>query len=195
MTINHTELHEENFRKTVFGFWTYLMTDCVLFGMLFATFAVLRDATFGGPVGRDIFDLNFMLVETFVLLTSSFLCGISGLEAMRNRKWGVQLALIATLLLGLTFVGMEIYEFSDLLAEGNSWSRSAFLSSYFTLVGTHGFHVTIGSLWMIVMLFQVQFKGLTWIVQKRLTCLRLFWHFLDVVWIFIFTFVYLLGYL
>lgn len=193
MTTDNLALHQENYDKTIFGFWVYLMTDCILFGMLFAAFAVLHNSTFGGPSGKELFDLPFMLVETMVLLLSSFMSGLAGLEVNHHKKWPVIGLYFITFLLGATFVGMEIYEFRHLVMEGNSWQRSAFLSSYFTLVGTHGCHVTIGLIWMSVMMLQVYFKGLTWVVHKRLTCLRLFWHFLDVVWIFIFTFVYLIG--
>lgn len=193
MSADHLELHQENYDKTMFGFWVYLMTDCILFGMLFAAFALLHTSTFGGPSGKELFSLPYMLVETIVLLLSSFTCGLAGLEVTHHKKWPVISLFIITFLFGATFVGMELYEFTHLFLEGNSWERSAFLSSYFTLVGTHGCHVTIGLIWMAVMLFQIQFKGLTWIVHKRLSCLRLFWHFLDVVWIFIFTFVYLMG--
>lgn len=193
MAEDHLDAHHENFSKTVFGFWVYLMTDCILFSMLFATYIVLHKSTWGGETGKELFDLPFMLIETMVLLMSSFTCGLAGIETNRHKK-GIVIALfLITFVLGATFVGMELYEFTNLVLEGNSWQRSAFLSSYFTLVGTHGFHVSIGLIWMMVMIFQISFKGLTWIVHKRLTCLRLFWHFLDVVWIFIFTFVYLMG--
>lgn len=189
---DHLEQHQENFSKTVFGFWTYLMTDCVLFGMLFATFAVLHKSTFGGPGPKELFSLPYMLVETMALLLSSFTCGLAGIETNHHSKKKVIGWYIVTFLLGLTFLVMEIREFTHLALEGNSWQRSAFLSSYFTLVGTHGFHITMGLIWILVMIGQVYFKGLTWIVHKRLTCLRLFWHFLDLIWIFIFTFVYLM---
>lgn len=190
---DHLEAHQENFSKTVYGFWTYLMTDCILFGMLFATFAVLHNSTFGGPGAKELFSLPFMLGETIVLLVSSFTCGLAGLETNHHHKHKVIGWYAVTFLLGATFLGMELFEFTNLVKEGNSWERSAFLSSYFTLVGTHGFHITMGLIWIAVMIGQVHYKGLTWIVHKRLTCLRLFWHFLDLIWIFIFTFVYLMG--
>lgn len=193
MAEDHLDAHQENFSKTIFGFWVYLMTDCILFSMLFATYIVLHNSTYGGPSGKELFSLPYMLVETMVLLFSSFSCGLAGIEVNKHKKERVIALYIITFLLGATFVGMELYEFTHLALEGNSWERSAFLSSYFTLVGTHGLHVSIGLVWMTVMIFQVYFKDLTWIVHKRLTCLRLFWHFLDVVWIFIFTFVYLMG--
>jgi len=193
MTTDHLKHETENYNKTVFGFWVYLMTDCLLFGTLFITYFVLQHSTFGGPSGKEIFSLPFILTETVVLLLSSFTCGISGISVNHHDKGRVIGLYLITFLLGATFVGMELYEFTELVKEGYSWKRSAFLSSYFTLVATHGFHVSMGLIWIAVMIFQIYFKGLTWIVHKRLTCLRLFWHFLDVVWIFIFTFVYLMG--
>jgi cytochrome o ubiquinol oxidase subunit 3 len=184
---------QENYDKTVFGFWVYLMTDCILFGILFASYAVLHTSRFGGPSGQEIFDLKFVLAETFALLISSFTCSLGGLASLKDKKWQTIAWFIPTFLLGLSFVGMELTEFTGLVREGNSWERSAFLSSFFTLVGTHGTHVSFGLLWMVVLMFQIAFRGFTPIIHKRLMCLRLFWHFLDVVWIFIFTAVYLMG--
>ncbi len=179
--------------KTIFGFWLYLMTDCVLFASLFAVYTVLRHNTFGGPNGRELFSLPYVLVETFALLTSSFTCGLAMLAAQRKAKHEVLFWLGVTFLLGALFLGLELHEFSKMAAEGNSWRRSGFLSSYFTLVGTHGAHITIGLTWMAVMGLYVRSRGLTDSVRKRLILLSLFWHFLDVIWIFIFTIVYLYG--
>ena len=187
------QVRTEADNKTVFGFWLYLMTDCVLFASLFATFAVLRSNTFGGPSGQTLFSLNFVLAETLILLTSSFTCGLGILFARRGQKDKVLVLFGLTLLLGLAFLGLEMHEFSRLYAEGNSWRRSGFLSAFFTLVGTHGLHITIGLLWMAVMLFKVNRFGLGGTAIKQLTMLSLFWHFLDIVWIFIFTVVYLMG--
>lgn len=184
---------QANADKTIFGFWVYLMTDCVLFASLFATFAVLRHNTYGGPGGEDIFSLGFVLAETLILLTSSFTCGLAILSARQGHKQRVLWLFGLTFLLGLAFLGLELHEFSHLYHEGNSWRRSAYLSSFFTLVGTHGFHITIGLLWMGTMMYRVYKLDLTDTNVKRLTMLSLFWHFLDVVWIFIFTVVYLLG--
>ncbi|OGN63153.1 MAG: cytochrome o ubiquinol oxidase subunit III [Chlamydiae bacterium RIFCSPHIGHO2_12_FULL_49_11] len=185
--------HEETYEKTVFGFWVYLMTDCLLFGSLFATFIVLSHATFGGPSGKEIFSLPYILAETFVLLTSTYTCGFLGFAARKKEKTKTLLWLFVTFLLGLTFVVMEVREFVLLVLEGNGWSRSGFLSAYFTLVGTHGTHVSFGLIWMLVLFFQILFRDFTHDIRRRMMCLRLFWHFLDVVWIFIFTFVYLFG--
>lgn len=179
--------------KTVFGFWVYLMTDCVLFATLFATYAVLHGNVFGGPSGHDIFDLPYVMGETLLLLTSSFTCGLAILAAGQRKQKQVLALLAITFLLGASFVFMEVREFHHLVTIGDSWRRSGFLSSYFTLVGTHGLHITVGLLWMGVMMFKVWRGGLTTSSVKRLTLLSMFWHFLDVVWIFIFTIVYLMG--
>lgn len=179
--------------KTLFGFWVYLMTDCVLFASLFAAFAVLRYNTYGGPNGETLFSLSFVLTETLILLTSSFLCGLGILAARRGDKRLVLVFFGLTFLLGMTFLGLELHEFSHLYHDGDSWRRSAFLSSFFTLVGTHGAHISMGLIWMGTMLYRVSQAGLTQSNIKRLTMLSLFWHFLDIVWIFIFTVVYLMG--
>lgn len=185
--------HSAEDAKTVFGFWVYLMTDCVLFASLFATFAVLRHNTFGGPSGAELFSLPFVLIETLLLLTSSFTCGLAVLAARRGNKNQVLALFGLTCLLGLAFLSMELSEFSHLAAEGNSWRRSGFLSAFFTLVGTHGLHIATGLLWMVVLLVQVSRRGLERATVRRLTLLSLFWHFLDIIWIFIFTIVYLVG--
>jgi cytochrome o ubiquinol oxidase subunit 3 len=179
--------------KTIFGFWLYLMTDCVLFASLFATFAVLRNNTFGGPSGGELFSLPFVLAETLILLTSSFTCGLGILAARRHNRQQVLLFFVLTFLLGVAFLSMEITEFHHLAVEGNSWQRSGFLSSFFTLVGTHGLHITIGLIWMLVLMGQLVKQGLTAGTARRLTLLSMFWHFLDIIWIFIFTIVYLMG--
>lgn len=179
--------------KTLFGFWLYLMTDCVLFASLFATFAVLRNNTFGGEPATEIFSLPLVLAMTLILLTSSFTAGVAMLAARRGDKRQVLGWFGITFLLGLSFLVLEIYEFSNLVAEGNSWRRSGFLSSFFTLVGTHGAHITAGLIWMAVLMLKVYQAGLKPFTVKRLAMLAMFWHFLDIVWIFIFTIVYLMG--
>ena len=184
---------EETYSKTVFGFWAYLMTDCILFATLFATYIVLHNNTYGGPSGKELFSLPFVLTETLILLTSSFTCTLSKLAAYRNDKNKVIAWFGVTFLLGLAFIGMELFEFTNLVHDGNSWQRSGFLSAFFTLVGTHGLHISTGLLWMIILIIPVFRHGLTPVSLKRLTCLRMFWHFLDIVWIFIFTIVYLMG--
>lgn len=179
--------------RAIFGFWIYIMSDCILFACLFATYAVLHRNTFGGPTGEELFSLPFVLLETMVLLTSSFTYGLAMLGAHRGRVRETLLALAITFMLGVAFLVFEFSEFMHLVEEGNSWQRNAFLSSFFTLLGTHGLHVFIGLLWMATVLIQLSMRGLTQTTFRKLTVLGLFWHFLDIVWIFIFTIVYLLG--
>jgi cytochrome o ubiquinol oxidase subunit 3 len=188
--------HEERGRildKVSFGFWVYLMSDCLLFGTLFATFAVLRGNAFGGPTEQQIFSLPYVLIETLILLTSSFTSGLAMVALARKSVKGVIGWLGATWVLGASFLGMEIAEFTGLIRAGAGPSRSGFLSAYFTLVGTHGTHIAIGLLWMLVLMVYIGMRGLTDSSARKLTALALFWHFLDIVWIFIFTIVYLLG--
>jgi cytochrome o ubiquinol oxidase subunit 3 len=185
--------HHDDGSKTVFGFWVYLMSDLLIFSVLFATFAVLSNATAGGPTGKELFDLKFVLVETFLLLFSSLSFGLAMISAHKRSMGGLYGWLAVTALLGLGFLGMEIYEFHHLIEEGAGPGRSAFLSAFFTLVGTHGLHVASGLLWMAVLVIQIAKNGLTPRNTTRLACLSLFWHFLDVIWIGVFTIVYLLG--
>lgn len=192
--MNLEQAHQhETYTKTLFGFWVYLMTDCILFATLFATYGVLHNNTYGGPTGQVLFSAPYALTETLILLVSSFTCGPAMLAAERNEKNKVIAWFGITFLLGISFLAMELTEFTHLVQQGNSWERNAFLSSFFTLVGTHGLHITVGLMGMVVLMVQVLRRGLTPAVLLRLTCLRLFWHFLDVVWIFIFTLVYLMG--
>lgn len=179
--------------KTTFGFWVYLMTDCVLFASLFATYAVLHNNTFGGPSGKELFSMPFVLTETLILLSSSFTCGLGLLAARQGRKQLAVAFLCITFILGAIFLGMEIHEFSALVHEGNSWQRSGFLSAFFTLVGTHGLHISAGLLWLLVLLGHIFRRGLTPSTLRRLGLFGMFWHFLDIIWIFIFTIVYLMG--
>lgn len=178
---------------TVFGFWMYLMTDLVLFAALFATFAVLRGPQFGGSSIQNIFSLPYVLVETLVLLTSSFTCGLALLFARENNARGTILWLCATFVLGAIFVGMEASEFSRLVLQGYGPSKSGFLSAYFTLVGTHGTHVLVGLLWLLALMVAIVRSGLSRGNMRKLALFAMFWHFLDIVWIFIFTIVYLTG--
>jgi cytochrome o ubiquinol oxidase subunit 3 len=190
----HTpDIHQDTFSKTVLGFWMYLMTDCILFATLFTTYAVLHNNTFGGPSSRDIFDLSTTLAETLILLFSSVTCGLGMIASVKSKSNQVIGWFILSFLLGASFVGIELNEFHGLIQEGHSWKSSAFLSSFFTLVGTHGIHVTIGLLWMLVLMIQIFANGITVHTFRRLVVFSLFWHFLDLVWIFIFTFVYLMG--
>lgn len=179
--------------RTNLGFWTYLMTDCVLFASLFATYIVLQNNTFGGPDAKELFSLPFVLTETMILLTSSFVCGIAVVVARSKRKRQVLGLLSLTMLLGIAFLAMEIFEFYELVHEGNDWRRSGFLSAFFTLVGTHGLHITAGLLWALTLVIYIARRGLTEVATRRLFLFSMFWHFLDIIWIFIFTFVYLAG--
>ena len=191
-----TEHSREHLDERVsFGFWVYLMSDCVLFAALFATYAVLNTATFGGPGARELFSLPFVTIETLILLGSSFTCGLTLLAAHQHKKNLTLLALVATLALGAGFLAMEVVEFQNLIAEGYGPSANAFLSSFFTLVGTHGLHIVIGLLWALVILAHIALRGLTPGTARKLLVWGLFWHFLDVIWIFIFTFVYLFGFI
>lgn len=179
--------------KPLFGFWVYLMTDLMLFSALFASFIVLRNNTFGGPGGKEIFDMPYVLVQTAALLVSSFTAGLGILSARAGNKKLVYRFFTITFALGLLFIGMEISEFDKLVSEGNSWRESGFLSAFFTLVGTHGLHITSGLLWMAILIWRTSKEGLTKTNVKRLILMSYFWHFLDIVWIFIFTIVYLFG--
>jgi cytochrome o ubiquinol oxidase subunit 3 len=183
----------ESEKRKVFGVWIYIMSDCILFAALFATYVVLRHNTFGGPSASELFDLPFVLIETFLLLTSSLTYGLSMLAADKQNTRAVLAWLMATFLLGACFVGMEVYEFRHLILSGHGPGTSAFLSAFFGLVGTHGLHVSVGLLWMLGLIFQIGQRGVTLVTARKLTCLGLFWHFLDIVWIFIFTIVYLMG--
>lgn len=179
--------------KSAFGLWVYLMTDCLLFAGLFATFAVLRHSTFGGPSGGELFDLPFVLGETIILLASSFTIGLAVLALRYGKQRQTLIWTTLTLLLGLFFLSMELYEFKELVQQGYSWRENAFLSAFFTLVGTHGLHILAGVIWATVLIVQMLKQDFGGALKRRLTMLGIFWHFLDVVWIFIFTFVYLLG--
>ncbi|MCW4630350.1 MULTISPECIES: cytochrome o ubiquinol oxidase subunit III [Marinomonas] len=190
----HDEHHDHDpAPHNVFGFWLYLMTDCLLFASLFATYAVLFMNTAGGVSGKDIFELDFVLVETALLLVSSITYGFAMICAHKKNKKGTLAWLSLTFLLGLGFISMEVYEFHHLIVHGNGPQASAFLSAFFTLVGTHGLHVTAGLIWMAILMVELIVSGFGSRTVTRLSCLSLFWHFLDVVWICVFTVVYLMG--
>lgn len=177
----------------VFGFWVYLMTDLLMFAVLFAAFAVLRVKTFGGPPQRELVDLNYVLAQTIILLTSSFTIGLGLVAAKKKMIRDVFVALIATFVLGAAFLGMELFEFSNLVSEGHSWMSSASMSSFFALVGLHGMHIAVGLFWLFIIMIYIAKRGLVHGSIRKLTLFSLFWHFLDIVWIFIFTMVYLMG--
>ncbi len=185
--------HHDAGANKIFGFWIYLMSDCIIFATLFATYAVMVNSTAGGPAGRDLFELPYVLGETALLLLSSITYGMAVISMNKGSKGAVNAWLLLTFICGLGFIGMEINEFHKLIAEGFGPQRSGFLSGFFTLVGTHGLHVTCGLIWMLVLMFQIATRGLTPTNRTRIMCLSLFWHFLDVVWICVFTIVYLMG--
>ncbi|WP_445115735.1 cytochrome o ubiquinol oxidase subunit III [Acinetobacter sp. WZC-1] len=192
----HDDHHHDDTDLTVFGFWTYLMSDLILFGTLFIAFAVLSShIPPGTPSPKELFGdtLGFVLTETFALLISSVTFGFAVLASYKKKVNQVILWLIVTFIFGASFIGMELYEFHHLVHEGHGPSHSAFLSAFFTLVGTHGIHVTSGLVWMIVLMVQLKKYGLTTTNTRRLACLSLFWHFLDIVWICVFSVVYLMG--
>ncbi|WP_312405411.1 cytochrome o ubiquinol oxidase subunit III [Rhizobium sp.] len=185
------EHHPEG--STNLGFWLYLMSDCLIFAALFATYAVLGRNYAAGPAPADLFDLKLIAVATTILLVSSITYGVAMIRAESNSKGGTLFWLGITGLLGLTFLGLEAYEFYHLIAEGAGPQRSAFLSSFFALVGTHGLHVTFGVIWLVVLMVQVSKFGLSPENHRRLMCLSMFWHFLDLIWIGVFSVVYLMG--
>jgi cytochrome o ubiquinol oxidase subunit 3 len=187
------EAHAHGDGGTLFGFWLYLMSDSLLFAVLFATFGVLGGNFAAGPSGADLFDLRLVAVNTGLLLTSSITYGFAMLEMARGRMGVMQGWLAVTGVLGAAFVAIELYEFAHLISEGATPQRSAFLSSFFALVGTHGLHVFAGIVWLVTLMVQVRQHGLIADNQRRLMCLSMFWHFLDIIWIGVFTFVYLMG--
>ncbi|GLK73333.1 cytochrome o ubiquinol oxidase subunit III [Ancylobacter dichloromethanicus] len=179
--------------STPLGFWIYLMSDCLIFAVLFAIYGVLGTNYAAGPGPRELFDLNLVALNTSMLLFSSITYGFAMLAMAKDQKGATLAWLAITGLFGLAFLGIELYEFHHLISEGATPQRSAFLSSFFALVGTHGLHVTFGTIWLVTLMVQVVQRGLVVANKRRLMCLSMFWHFLDVVWIGVFTFVYLMG--
>jgi cytochrome o ubiquinol oxidase subunit 3 len=176
-----------------YGFWIFLLSDFVMFSAFFATYAVLKDRTAGGPGPHQLFNLTDTALETGALLLSSFSCGLMSLEMDRKRLWPTEAWMLVTGLLGLVFVFLEAKEFAHLIVMGDGPQRSGFLTAFFTLVGCHGLHVSIGGLWLATMMAQIYFKGFREDIQLRVLCFSLFWHALDIIWVAIFTLVYLIG--
>jgi cytochrome o ubiquinol oxidase subunit III len=176
-----------------YGFWIFLLSDIVMFSALFAAYAVLAHATAGGPEGAQLFNQRSVAIETGCLLVSSYTCGLMSLAISSRRYAATYLAALITFLLGGAFLVLEVREFAAMIAIGAGPQRSAFLSSFFTLVGCHGLHVTAGLVWLVVMMAQVAIKGFRETVERRLLCFSLFWHALDIVWVWLFTVVYLMG--
>jgi cytochrome o ubiquinol oxidase subunit III len=178
---------------TGYGFWIFLLSDMVMFSCFFAAYAVLLGQTAGGPSGAELFNLRSVAVETTCLLLSSFACGMASIAAEVHSHTWFQIAMAVTCVLGLAFLAIEFHEFADLVARGAGPSRSAFLSAFFTLVGCHGLHVSAGTLWLLTMMAQVYAKGFRADIQRRFLCFALFWHALDIIWVAVFSVVYLLG--
>ena len=176
-----------------YGFWLFILSDMVLFSALFATYATLVHATDGGPTTNQLFDRKLVAIETMALLLSSFVCGLAMITAKRKNMIWTQAWLLVTGLLGFVFLSIELYEFAKMIGEGAGPQRSAFLSSFFTLVGCHGAHVTAGLLWLGTMMAQIWAKGFRQDIVRRLLCFSVFWHALDIIWVAIFTIVYLIG--
>jgi cytochrome o ubiquinol oxidase subunit 3 len=191
VTDGHEHVHSGD--STPLGFWVYLMSDCLIFAVLFATYGVLGRNFAAGPTPTDLFDLPLVAINTAMLLFSSITYGFAMLAMEKGKQSSVLLWLAITGLFGAAFIGIELYEFHHLIHVGATPQRSAFLSAFFALVGTHGLHVTVGIIWLITLMFQVKQRGLVSENKRRLMCLSMFWHFLDVIWIGVFSFVYLMG--
>jgi cytochrome o ubiquinol oxidase subunit III len=176
-----------------FGFWIFLLSDIVMFSALFASYAVLAKASAGGPTGAQLFDLRNAAMETAFLLLSSYSCGLMSLAITSRHHLGTFFGAVVTFLLGAAFLNLELREFQDMIAMGASPQRSAFLSAFFTLVGCHGLHVAVGLVWLVLMMVQLSVRGFQQAVVRRLHCFSLFWHALDIIWVLIFTIVYLMG--
>ena len=187
------EPHHPEGHSTMLGFWMYLMSDCLIFAMLFAVYAVIGGNYAAGPAPKDLFDLPLVALNTSMLLLSSITYGFAMLAMVKNRTAQMQTWLAITGVFGLCFLGIELDEFAHMIHLGATPQRSGFLSAFFVLVGTHGLHVTFGIIWLVTLMVQVTRHGLTTENRRRLMCLSMFWHFLDVVWIGVFTFVYLMG--
>lgn len=187
----HDEQHHESLKT--FGFWLFLITDCILFAVLFAVYAVLSGSTAGGPSGAELFQMPGIIASTFILLTSSYTSGLAVLAMNKRNVKGLIGWLAVTVLLGASFIVLEVTEFNHLVHQGATIGTSAFLSAFYTLVGTHGLHVSIGLIWMIGLIFQLRRRGITPVTERKVNVISLYWHFLDVIWIFVFTVVYLMG--
>jgi len=192
--LSEAEAHASSQRIVVgYGFWIFLISDIILFAAFFATYAVLTDSTAGGPIGRDLFDMTLVAVETACLLTSSLFCGIAGIGAQARNSRLFHGAMAVTFVLGAAFLAIELHEFADMIEKGAGPERSAFLSAFFALIGCHGLHVFAGLLWLLTMMAQVVAKGYREDILRRILCFNLFWHTLDIIWVGLFSLVYLVG--
>ncbi len=187
------EYSTEDGALKIFGFWIFLATDLILFACLFSMYQILHLNTAGGPMEQDLYNVPEFTAETLILLVSSFTCGLATQEMRKGHRGALMAWLIVTILLGLSFIFLEVREFVDYVGRGATMQRSAFLSSFFTLVGTHGCHVSLGILWMLSILYQLWRYGIQAVTARKVFIVGLYWHFLDVVWVFIFTVVYLQG--
>jgi cytochrome o ubiquinol oxidase subunit 3 len=187
------EGHQDLESLRMMGFWIFLITDCIIFGSLFATYMVLNGNTAGGPTASELFEMPGVIAETFILLTSSFTSGLAVLSMNQGNRKGLIGWLAVTALLGVSFISLELTEFVKLVHEGAAISTSAYWSAFYTLVGTHGLHVSIGLVWMISIMIQLRQHGITSVTRRKVNVISLYWHFLDVVWIFVFTIVYMMG--
>jgi cytochrome o ubiquinol oxidase subunit III len=192
--LSEDELHGPSKRIVVaYGFWIFLISDIILFAAFFATYAVLTDSTAGGPTGRDLFDIRLVAIETACLLTSSLFCGLAGIGAQVRNGRLFHGAMLVTFVLGAAFLAIELHEFSAMVEQGAGPQRSAFLSAFFALIGCHGLHVFAGLLWLLTMMAQVVAKGFRDDILRRILCFNLFWHTLDIIWVALFSLVYLVG--
>lgn len=189
---DHSHHQQETSLKTL-GFWIFLITDVIMFATLFATYIVLRNNTNGGPTAAELFQLPLVIVNTFLLLTSSFTSGLAILAMHQGRLKQLLRWLAVTVLLGAAFIGLEVYEFVHMVNTGATMQTSAFLSAFYTLVGAHGFHVSVGLVWMVGLMLQLRKRGITPVTERKVTTISIYWHFLDAVWIFVFSIVYLMG--
>ncbi len=191
-TIHHIQHHDAS-SKVIFGFWIYILTDCILFASLFATYIVLYNNTYGGPGIAQVTSLPYGLIQTLIIIFSTLTFGFGFAAIYRGNRNQVMFWLVITFLLGLAFLGMEQQQFAHLLHQGYSWQTSAFLTVFFSLIGIYGLHILVALLWIIILMIQLSSQNLTSMMKTRLTCLSLFWNFLNIVWVFIFTIVYLMG--
>ncbi len=192
--LTESSSHDESKRIVVaYGFWVFLISDIIMFAAFFATYAVLTDNTAGGPSGRDLFEIRNVAIETACLLTSSLFCGLAGIGANARNSRLFYISMAITFVLGAAFLALELREFTDMVQHDAGPSRSAFLSSFFALIGCHGFHVTAGLLWLLTMMAQVFAKGYRDDILRRMLCFSLFWHTLDIIWVALFSLVYLVG--
>ena len=187
--------HHDVYSKTVFGFWLYILTDFMLFATLFAAYAVLHNSTYGGPPAKDILSLDTAYIQSHVFLISTLFISFSGMYAHRRQAKLVNLTLIVTLLLGFLFLFLQFHEFHHLLQKGHSWVKSGYLSAYYTVVGMHTLHVVLGLIWIVLLIGSTLSRGITPATIRRVVCMKMFWQFLNIIWVFIFAIIYLLGFI